>query len=42
MSIHLRLFNDAFSSSDYVASNESMILNNELEWMWKEAAVAKF
>jgi hypothetical protein len=34
------LFNDAISSSDYIASNNRMVLNNELEWIWKEAAVA--
>jgi hypothetical protein len=34
------LFNDAFIISDYTASNERMIANNELERMWKEAAVA--
>jgi hypothetical protein len=36
------LFNDAFSSSDYTASNERMrmIVNNELERMWKEAVLA--
>jgi hypothetical protein len=33
-------FNGAFSSSDYVASNERMIVNNELERTWKEAVVA--
>jgi hypothetical protein len=32
------LFNDAVSSSDYVASNDRMI--NELEWIWKDAIVA--
>jgi hypothetical protein len=34
------LFNDTFSSSDYIVSNERTILNNELERMWKEAVVA--
>jgi hypothetical protein len=34
------LFNDAFSSSDYIASNERMIVHNELEKMWKEEVVA--
>jgi hypothetical protein len=33
------LFNDAFSISDYASSNERMIVNNELEMMWKEAVV---
>jgi hypothetical protein len=33
-------FNDAFSSSDYAASNERMIVNNELESMWKESVEA--
>jgi hypothetical protein len=34
------LFNDTFSSSAYIASNERMIVNNELERMWKETVVA--
>jgi hypothetical protein len=34
------LFNEAFSISDYIASNERMIVNNELERMRKEAVVA--
>jgi hypothetical protein len=34
------LFNDFFSSSDYMASNEWMIVNNELERMLKGAVVA--
>jgi hypothetical protein len=34
------LFNDAFSSADYIASNKRMIVNNELENIWKEAVVA--
>jgi hypothetical protein len=34
------LFNDAVSISDYIASNERMIVNNELERMWKETVVA--
>jgi hypothetical protein len=33
------LFNDAFSSSDYIASDERMIGNNESESMWKEVVV---
>jgi hypothetical protein len=36
------LFNDAFSSSDYTASNETMIVNKELERIWNEAIVAYF
>jgi hypothetical protein len=36
------LFNDAFIISDYIASNERMIVNNELESMWKEAVMAQF
>jgi hypothetical protein len=36
------LFNDAFSSTDYILSNERMTVNNELERMWKEAVVAQF
>jgi hypothetical protein len=34
------LFNDAVNSSDYKASNGRMIMNNELETIGKEAAVA--
>jgi hypothetical protein len=34
------LFNDAFSISDYIASKERVIVNNELGKMWKEAVVA--
>jgi hypothetical protein len=34
------LFNDAFSISDYITSNERMIVNNELERMWNEVVVA--
>jgi hypothetical protein len=33
------LFNYAFSISDCTVSNERMIVNNELERMWKEAVV---
>jgi hypothetical protein len=36
------LFNNACSSSDYIASNERMIVNYELEMTLKEAAVASF
>jgi hypothetical protein len=36
------LCNDVFSSSDYIASNERMLVNNELERMWKEAVVESF
>jgi hypothetical protein len=34
------LFNDTFSSSDYTASNERIIVNNELESLWKKAVMA--
>jgi hypothetical protein len=34
------LFNNTFSISEYIASNERMIVNNELERMWREADVA--
>jgi hypothetical protein len=34
------LFNNAFSISDYTASNERIIVINELERMWKEAVMA--
>jgi hypothetical protein len=33
-------FNDAFSISDSTASNERMIVINELKRLWKEAVVA--
>jgi hypothetical protein len=36
------LFNDAFSNSDYIASNEGTKVNNELVRMRKEAVVACF
>jgi hypothetical protein len=31
--------NDYFSSSEYIVSNDWMIVNNELERIWKEAVV---
>jgi hypothetical protein len=34
------LFNDAVNRSDYIASNDRMVLFNELERMWKEVVVA--
>jgi hypothetical protein len=34
------LFNGTVSISDKKASDERMIVNNELERMWKEAVVA--
>jgi hypothetical protein len=37
--IYLCLFNDAVSNPDYVASNELMIVNTELERMWKETVM---
>jgi hypothetical protein len=33
------LFNYYFSSSAYIALNDCVIVNNELEMMWKESAV---
>jgi hypothetical protein len=36
------LFNDAVSSSDYVASNGRTILNTELEGTWKEAVLNSY
>jgi hypothetical protein len=33
------LFSDAVSNSEYIALND-LLLNNELERMWKEAVVA--
>jgi hypothetical protein len=35
------LFNDAFRILDYTALNGRMILNNELERMWKEAVISQ-
>jgi hypothetical protein len=35
-------FNGAVGNSDCTASNYWMMMNNELEMLWKEAAVAKF
>jgi hypothetical protein len=37
-----RLFNDGVNSSGYIAPNERMIVNTELERMRKEAVVAEF
>jgi hypothetical protein len=34
------LFKDAFSNSDYIASNEGMTVNNELGRVWKEVVLA--
>jgi hypothetical protein len=34
------LFKDAFINSDYIASNEGMAVNNELERVWKEVVLA--
>jgi hypothetical protein len=34
------LFDDPGSNSDHIASNDSIIVNNDLETMCKEAAVA--
>jgi hypothetical protein len=36
------LFSCVFSVSGYVVSNKRMIVNNELERMWKEAVMASF
>jgi hypothetical protein len=36
------LFNDAVTQSDYTASSDWMVVNNELERTWKEAVVALF
>jgi hypothetical protein len=38
--IFIYLFNDALSSSDYVALDDKMIVNNISERMWKETVVA--
>lgn len=37
---YLFIFNGAFSFSDYIASNERMIVNNGFERMWKEVVAA--
>jgi hypothetical protein len=34
------LLNDFVSSSDYIESNKRIIVNNEMERIWKEAVVA--
>jgi hypothetical protein len=36
------LFNDTVHSWDYIALNDRMIMNIDLERMWKEAVVAWF
>jgi hypothetical protein len=33
------IFNDAVSNSDYIASNDGMVMNIVLEMMWKNSAV---
>jgi hypothetical protein len=33
------LFNDAVSNSGYIASNDWMVVNNELKSVWKEMVV---
>jgi hypothetical protein len=35
------LFNSAVNMSDYLASNDRIIVNNELRRMWKEVVMAK-
>jgi hypothetical protein len=35
------LFNDAANNSYYVALNDRIVVNNELERIWKEAVVAE-
>jgi len=42
MVIRFNLFNDAVSSWGCVASNDWMISEYELEWIWKETVVAWF
>jgi hypothetical protein len=34
------LFNDALSNSDYMASDDGVLVNIELEMTWKEPVVA--
>jgi hypothetical protein len=36
------LFNDAFGDLGYTESDDWIIMNNELESMWKEEVIAKF
>jgi hypothetical protein len=36
------LFNDAASNSEYIMSNDGILVNNELENTWKEAVAVKF
>jgi hypothetical protein len=35
------LFNSAVNMSDYIASNDRIIVNNELRRMWKEVVMAQ-
>jgi hypothetical protein len=35
----LGLFNKTLNNSHYITSNERIIVNNELDRMWKEAVV---
>jgi hypothetical protein len=37
---HSGVFNDSLSSSEYITSNDRMIIDNEL--IWKEAGMAEF
>jgi hypothetical protein len=41
MMMHLGLFNDAFSVTVYIALDERMAVNDELERMWKEVIMTK-
>jgi hypothetical protein len=37
---HCSSFNNPFSSSDYIALDERIMVDSKLERMWKEAAMA--
>jgi hypothetical protein len=38
--MYCSLCNDTLSESDRIVSNEWMVMNKELEWMWKKAVLA--
>jgi hypothetical protein len=38
--LFVRIFDDAVCNSDYIRLNDLVIVNNELEGMWKEVVVA--
>jgi hypothetical protein len=38
----INVFNNSSSKSDYIISKDKMIVNNELERIWKETVVVQF